>query len=123
MHRKMNLGRYTLISAVVALPTLTLPALDHACLGQNQVELIPRRVFFGNPDRTSVRISPDGSHLSYLAPHQGVLNVWVENLDGTGARPATQATKRPIRRYFWRPTAMTLSLTPPARGWGSSVPH
>ena len=35
---------------------------------------IPRQVLFGNPDKTSVKISPDGSRISYLAPVNGVLN-------------------------------------------------
>ncbi len=37
--------------------------------------LIPRKVFFDNPDRGSVKISPDGRLLSWLAPLDGVLNV------------------------------------------------
>lgn len=36
--------------------------------------LIPRQILFGNPDKTSVKISPDGSRISYLAPVNGVLN-------------------------------------------------
>ncbi|HOE45270.1 MAG TPA: hypothetical protein PLY65_00200 [Methanothrix soehngenii] len=36
--------------------------------------LIPRQILFGNPDKTSVKISPDGSRKSYLAPVNGVLN-------------------------------------------------
>jgi hypothetical protein len=40
-------------------------------------ELIPRRVLFGNPERVSPRISPDGTLLAWIAPHEGVLNVWV----------------------------------------------
>ena len=39
--------------------------------------LIPRKVLFGNPDKASPRISPDGKQLSYLAPVDGVMNVWV----------------------------------------------
>ena len=31
-------------------------------------ELISRKVLFGNPERTSVRLSHDGAHISYLAP-------------------------------------------------------
>ena len=38
--------------------------------------LIPREVLFGNPDKTTVRLSPDGTQISYLAPVDGVLNVW-----------------------------------------------
>lgn len=64
-------------------------------------DLIPRRVFFGNPDRANVQVSPDGAHISYLAPHDGVMNVWVQPLGEGEARPVTSATQRPIRIYFW----------------------
>jgi hypothetical protein len=40
-------------------------------------ELIPLPVLFGNPERVSPRISPDGTQLAWIAPHDGVLNVWV----------------------------------------------
>ena len=39
--------------------------------------LIPRKVLFGNPDRANPALSPDGTGLAYLAPLDGVLNVWV----------------------------------------------
>jgi dipeptidyl aminopeptidase/acylaminoacyl peptidase len=64
--------------------------------------LIPRKVFFGNPDKASVQISPDGAHIAYLAPWDGVLNVWVaprQNL--SAARPITDDTGRGIRFYMW----------------------
>lgn len=67
-------------------------------------DLIPREVLFGNPERMGVKISPDGSMVSYLAPVDGVLNVWVMPWkDGqTGkARPLTRSTDRPIRSYSW----------------------
>src|SRR5687767_4080784 len=40
-------------------------------------ELIPRRQIFGNPDRAGVQISPDGKYVSFLAPRDGVMNVYV----------------------------------------------
>ena len=56
----------------------------------DNLPLIPRRVFFGNPDRTQVTISPDGEHLAWLAPRDGVLNVWVAPRDRPAdARPVT----------------------------------
>jgi dipeptidyl aminopeptidase/acylaminoacyl peptidase len=68
--------------------------------------LIPRAVLFGNPDRTSARISPDGKQLSYLAPVDGVLNVWVGPIDKPdAAKPVTQDRKRGIRSYFWAYTS------------------
>jgi len=65
-------------------------------------ELIPRSVLFGNPDRMSVRISPDGENLAYLAPRDGVLNVWVAPVAAPQeARSVTQDTGRGIRVFSW----------------------
>ncbi len=64
--------------------------------------LIPRRLFFGNPDKASPQVSPDGTHISFLAPVDGVLNVWVAPAnDPSSARPVTRDTGRGIRRYGW----------------------
>ena len=68
--------------------------------------LIPRKVLFGNPDRASPRISPDGSLLAFLAPADGVLNVWVGPPDSPNdARPVTDDRERGIRIYFWAYTS------------------
>ncbi len=64
--------------------------------------LIPRSVLFGNPDRISPSVSPDGRLLAYVAPDEGVLNVWVEPLDGSApARAVTQDRDRGIRSYVF----------------------
>ena len=68
--------------------------------------LIPREVFFGNPDKASVQLSPDGKQISYLAPVEGVLNVWVSPADKPAdAKPVTDDTHRGIRSYFWAQTS------------------
>lgn len=67
-----------------------------------ETTLIPRKVLFDNPDKASVRISPDGKNISYLAPVNGVLNVWVAPKDNPGAGVAvTNDSLRGIRIYFW----------------------
>ena len=64
--------------------------------------LIPREVLFGNPQIISVNLSPDGRWISYLAPHQGVLNLWVRDLDGQApARVITQQRDRPQMPGYW----------------------
>jgi dipeptidyl aminopeptidase/acylaminoacyl peptidase len=64
--------------------------------------LIPRKVLFGNPDKQAPRISPDGKRLAYLAPVDGVMNVWVGPADKPeDAKPVTKDKKRGIRSYFW----------------------
>jgi hypothetical protein len=69
-------------------------------------ELIPRRVLFGNPERVSPRISPDASTLAWIAPHEGVLNVWTAPMgpdgpDWAAARVVTDDTDRGIRIFHW----------------------
>ncbi len=65
--------------------------------------LIPREILFGNPVKTSPEISPDGLHLSYVAPLNGVLNVFVGEIgdDPETFRPVTRDTERGVRLYFW----------------------
>jgi len=65
-------------------------------------KLIPREVFFGNPTRAGVQISHDGKQISFLAPVDGVLNVWVApSTAPDAAKPVTHDTKRGITDYFW----------------------
>lgn len=66
------------------------------------VQLIERQVFFGNPDKAGLQISSDGKHISYLAPLDGVLNVYVAPAENPAAATAVTADKgRGIRIYFW----------------------
>jgi dipeptidyl aminopeptidase/acylaminoacyl peptidase len=66
------------------------------------IPLISRKILFGNPDKTSVQLSPDGMHLAYLAPRDGVLNVWVSPRDNSDmAKPVTHDTGCGIRFYVW----------------------
>jgi dipeptidyl aminopeptidase/acylaminoacyl peptidase len=68
-------------------------------------DLIPREVLFGNPEKAQPRLSPDGERLAYLAPMDGVLNVWVgpagSPVGGEYYKPVTKDCMRGIRIYFW----------------------
>lgn len=65
-------------------------------------ELIAREHIFGNPSRTSPQLNADGSLLAFLAPREGVMNLWV---CPTGkfdeAKALTAEKKRPLSAYFW----------------------
>jgi len=66
------------------------------------MKLIPRTSLFGNPVRAQARLSPDGKYISFLAPRNGVLNVWLApfgKLDA--AQPVTDDRKRGIRQHLW----------------------
>jgi len=71
------------------------------------VELIPRKVLFGNPERVSPRLSPDGTRLAWIAPSGGVLNVWLapvsprSGVDWSQAVVVTDDTDRGIRTFAW----------------------
>jgi len=68
----------------------------------SQVSLIPRQVLFGNPDKAMARLSPDGRQLAYLAPVNGVLNVWVGPSDKPDKmKPVTDDSGRGVRFYAW----------------------
>jgi hypothetical protein len=72
--------------------------------------LIPREVLLGNPDKASPRISPDGKRLAYLAPVDGVLNVWVRTLGEEDDRAVTADAKRGIRVFTGSRTASTYCI-------------
>jgi len=73
--------------------------------GVKEAPLISRDILFGNPDKASVQVSPDGQYLSFLAPVNNVLNVWVVPADAPEkAEPVTRDTLRGIRIYFWAHT-------------------
>ena len=70
-------------------------------------DLIPLSVLFGNPERVRPTISPDGTQLAWIAPHEGVLNVWLapvsiaDGIDLAAARVITDDTDRGIRQFLW----------------------
>ncbi|MGD2152779.1 MAG: S9 family peptidase [Gemmatimonadales bacterium] len=69
---------------------------------RDQTEIIPREILFGNPEKIGVKISPDGSMISYVAPVDGVLNIWVGPADNPAtAQPITHDTGRGIANYGW----------------------
>lgn len=89
-----------------------LTIMSSLCLSLLQAEgkpnslppLIPRKLLFGNPEKTSAKLSPDGTKLAYLAPDaNNVLNVWVRDLQKGGTdKQVTNDHKRGIRQYMWQ---------------------
>ena len=66
--------------------------------------LIERSKLFGNPSRSGASLSPNGEWLSWLAPRDGVMNIWVAPVaDLAAAKPLTASKDRPIRQSFWSP--------------------
>jgi dipeptidyl aminopeptidase/acylaminoacyl peptidase len=89
---------------VLALGLIAMAAAIVAPSFAADAPLIPRVDFFGNPTRAAGRISPDGKWLSWLAPRNGVLNVFVAPLGAMDqAKPMTDEHGRPVASYAWSP--------------------
>jgi len=61
---------------------------------------IPREILFGNPEKAAPKLSPNGLYFAFLAPDEGVLNIWAGHIKGE-AKPVTKDRGRGIRSYFW----------------------
>jgi dipeptidyl aminopeptidase/acylaminoacyl peptidase len=93
--------RLLLACAVAGLAVAT---ASTAAAPSAQAPLIARTKLFGNPSRAAGRLSPDGRWISWLAPKDGVMNIWVApTADPAKARVLTTEKVRPIRQYFWAP--------------------
>lgn len=64
--------------------------------------IIDREIFFGNPEISAGRLSPDGQYVSFMKEHEGIMNVWVKKFDEefSDAKLLT-ASESPILGYFW----------------------
>lgn len=91
------------LPTVIASLSAPAPAAPPAPTPPRADTSLPKRgLLFGNPDRVSPLISPDGKKISFLAPRDGVMNVWVAPADKPAdAKPVTAEKERGIRRYRW----------------------
>lgn len=64
--------------------------------------IIPRAVLFGNAAIESPRLSPDGTRLLYLAPHEGKLSVWTRAVHRRDERLVVHDAARPILWAGWQ---------------------
>jgi dipeptidyl aminopeptidase/acylaminoacyl peptidase len=96
-----NRRRFLQHSAAVAgaLPLALSTIRIRAAVAQSA--LPARRAFFENPDYLNVRLSPDGEYLAYVAPVQGVRNLWIAPVaNPQQGRPLTRVVERDISTYF-----------------------
>lgn len=64
--------------------------------------LIPREVLFGNPERISPKLSPDGKYIAYIAPDEkNILQIWLRTIEDEEAKKLTNDKKRGIGWFFW----------------------
>lgn len=67
-----------------------------------ETKIIPRKILFGNPEKTMPQLSSDGKLIGFLAPFNGILNVWVGPSDDISkAKPITNDTQRGITNFYF----------------------
>ena len=95
-------GRRRFLSGVAALGAgFSLWRAGDAALAQGAPQLVPRRTYFLQPDYVSVRISPDGEQIAYVAPANGVRNLFVAlAADPRAGRQVTRVTDRDISTWY-----------------------
>jgi dipeptidyl aminopeptidase/acylaminoacyl peptidase len=92
------------ISTSLLVASTILAAQPATAADISKVPLIERSKLFGNPVKANGQISPDGQWLSWTAPRDGVLNIWVAPASNPdAAKPLTDEKQRPVRSYFWSP--------------------
>jgi dipeptidyl aminopeptidase/acylaminoacyl peptidase len=68
----------------------------------DDIPLIPRDVLFGNPQKAQARLSHDGKWISFQAPVDGVMNIWVGPADDLSkAQAVTKEKVRPVPAHSW----------------------
>ncbi|GHD27325.1 S9 family peptidase [Halioglobus pacificus] len=93
-------GLIAAIAILVAACTSAPPEQEIATTPE--IELIDRQILFGNPTRFQGRLSPNGEMMSFRAPLDGVMNIWVAPAgDINAARPVTRNTGRGVPSHFW----------------------
>ncbi len=63
--------------------------------------LIPLETLFGQPNRFAPRLSPDGTQMTYIAPHEGVLNIWLKTIGEDDDHPVTFDEGQGIYSHYW----------------------
>jgi dipeptidyl aminopeptidase/acylaminoacyl peptidase len=88
-----------LLHALLVATCLVAPAPAALAAPAKQV---PMRDFFRNPEQTGHQISPDGKYLSWAAPYERRMNVFVRPIAGGTPTRVTSETARDIAGYFWK---------------------
>ena len=68
---------------------------------KSKTPLIPMEDFFRNPEKSSFRISPNGSHIAYMKPWKSRMNVHVIEVGADVEKRLTSSTERSIYGFLW----------------------
>ena len=102
----MSFKRLLKRSSFTAIAVITIALSISAKAAPAPDPLIPRSVLFADQDKLSVRLSPDGRTISYLAPVDDTLGVWISSVaDPLKPRLLFKQTEAPIFNLQWTYTS------------------
>lgn len=64
-------------------------------------QLISLENFFKNPQKTAYSLSPDATHLAFLAPYENRKNIFVQKIGSNEVWRVTNVTDRDLSAYAW----------------------
>jgi dipeptidyl aminopeptidase/acylaminoacyl peptidase len=92
---------YPSLKPVKTLHLMILTMIINMSVMAQKPEIIPLEDFFKNPERTSYNISPDGKYISFMAPYESRMNIFVQKTGSDKVTRLTSETKRDIAGYYW----------------------
>ena len=100
--KKMTIKAIFIGTLIAGLGMYTINLLRMGVVKAQGCQMIPREILFGNTDKKiQARISPQGTYLTYLAPVNTVMNIWIRHIDAADDKPITNDTNRGIQNYWW----------------------
>ncbi|MEI7704212.1 MAG: S9 family peptidase [Deltaproteobacteria bacterium] len=94
--------RVTRLTTLVALALFVTAPLSSLAADAKPTPVISRDILFGNPEKVSPKLSPDGKRFAWIAPDEkNVLQVWVKTVGKEDGKKVTADKKRGIRQYLW----------------------
>src|SRR5438477_6508005 len=99
MMKKLFVSVFLLVPAVLVFSQQSSPSGSSA---GGPPAKIPLRDFFRNQESRGYLLSPDGKTLSYLAPWESRMNIWVRPTAGGEPKRVSSEKDRDIRDYFWK---------------------
>jgi len=69
--------------------------------GDTQAASLVAKDLIKNKQHTHFRVSPDGSKIALLAPHEGAMNIWLQGV-GRGKRTLVTRENKSLTNFFWQ---------------------
>ena len=74
-----------------------------ALFGESEMNKIPLKDFFRNPEKAAYKMSEDGNTISFMAPYKKRMNIFIQPSDiSKEPKRITSVVDRDISGYFWK---------------------